>query len=138
MYHSTSRPCFPNSSGPAHCGDAMARCWGIVQDNLKNGKPQLNGSPTCQCQFTDWSYKNASNHVPGYTGSNSPIPNATQYMGAPRVPASVPGVKRADGVSQWYNDSSASSPATKHTVGTRELSDQGNGSYRFSSNPDAV
>jgi len=139
MYHSTSRPCIPNSSGPAHGGDAMARCWGIVQDNLKNGKPQLNGSPTCQCQFTDWSYKNDSNHVPGYTGANSPIPNASMnYMGAPRVMATVAAAKSADSFNQWYNDSSASSPANMHTVGTLELADQGNGSYRFSSNPDAV
>ena len=84
MYHSTSRPCIPNSSGPAHCGDAQNRCWGIAQDHLMNGKPQLNGAPMCQCQFTDWSVNNDGNHVPGYTTANSPIVNPTRNnSGAP-------------------------------------------------------
>ncbi|HEY4184765.1 MAG TPA: DUF4215 domain-containing protein [Polyangia bacterium] len=139
MYHSTSRPCIPNSSGPAHCGDAQPRCWDIVMADTLNGKPQLNGSPTCKCQFTDWSVKNDGNHVPGYTMTNSPITAPTSNnSGAPvYVNAAVPIVKSATTFNQWFNDSTASSPASAHTVGTLELVSTGT-SFRFSSNPDSV
>jgi fibro-slime domain-containing protein len=118
----------------------VSRCWGIVQDNLVNGKPQLNGSPMCKCQFTDWSVKNDGNHVPGYTMINSPLnglTGLTDNSGAPVYTTTVPAVKSMNTFNQWFNDSSASSPANMHFVSTIELAASGN-SYRFLSNPDSV
>ncbi|HEY8926995.1 MAG TPA: DUF4215 domain-containing protein [Polyangia bacterium] len=141
FYHSTSRPCVPNSAGPSHCGDATARCWGIVKDDLKNGKPQLNGSPTCACQFTDWSHDTNGGHVPGYTISNSPL-NGMPYVagpnGHPQYKGTVAIVKSETTFNQWYNDSSGSNPPNSHVVSTLELTDLGNNRYQFSSNPDSV
>jgi fibro-slime domain-containing protein len=141
FYHSASRRCIPNSAGPSRGGDATARCWGIVQDNMLNGKPQLNGSPTCACQFTDWSHDSNGGHVPGYTIANSPL-NGLPYVagpnGHPQFKGNVPIVTSKDTFAQWFTDSPASSPAMTHVVGSIELASIPGNKYRFSSNPDSV
>jgi cysteine-rich repeat protein len=70
--------CVPNSGGPAKGNDSTARCWGIADANLLNGKPIYNSKRAnnqCACQFSDWNIGNAA-HIPsGYTqaGNDSPL-----------------------------------------------------------------
>ena len=70
--------CVPNSGGPAKGNDSTARCWGIADASLLNGKPIYNSKRAnnqCACQFSDWNIGNAA-HIPsGYTqaGNDSPI-----------------------------------------------------------------
>lgn len=135
---SPARSCIPSSTGPSHCGDSTARCWGIAQDQLLNGKPQLNGTPMCPCQFTDWSVRNDGNHVPGYTAANSPILNPTQSnSGTPVYTGYVSPVTSAESFSQWFNDSPASSPPNTHVASMLELAATG-GVFRYSSDPNDV
>lgn len=134
-------PCVPDASGPAHCGMATPRSWGIVQDTLVNGKPQLNGSPVTTCSFVDWSHDTNGGHVPGYSLAESPL-SGLPYMagpsGHPAFLGSVPLVKDKASFDQWFNDSPGSSPPNAHTVGVLELAALGDGRYRFSSGLDSV
>jgi len=71
--------CVPNSGGPAKGNDSTTRCWGIMAENLKNGKPQPGSTTTCTCQFSDWNIAN-SGRIPGnYTlaGNDSPLSDAS-------------------------------------------------------------
>jgi cysteine-rich repeat protein len=76
--------CVPNSGGPSKGNDSTARCWGIVANNLLNGKPQPGSTKTCACQFSDWNIGN-SIRIPGnYTqaGNDSPLSDgAGNYLG---------------------------------------------------------
>jgi len=79
--------CVPNSGGPAKGNDSTARCWGIADPNLLNGKPILNAKRAnnqCACQFSDWNIGNVA-HIPsGYSqaGNDSPISDgAGAYRG---------------------------------------------------------
>jgi cysteine-rich repeat protein len=86
--------CVPNSGGPAKGNDSTARCWGIADANLLNGKPIYNSKRAnnqCACQFSDWNIGNVA-HIPsGYTqaGNDSPISDgAAATAAAPPAPPS--------------------------------------------------
>jgi cysteine-rich repeat protein len=67
--------CVPNSGGPSKGNDSTKRCWGIMADNLLNGKPQAGSTKTCECQFSDWNIGNSPRIQGGYTqaANDSPL-----------------------------------------------------------------
>jgi fibro-slime domain-containing protein len=141
-----TRWCIPDSAGPAKQFDSTARCWGIAQADLLNGKPQLDpAQTTCPCQFTDFSSDGNANHVPGYMESvNSPLrtlemtsPSMVTHPinGHPQWIGTIPIVSSAASFAQWFTDSTYSGAATP---GTLELTPLAGGQYRFSSAPNAV
>jgi len=81
-YNGSSKPttiCVPNSGGTVKGNDSTTRCWGIMADNLLNGKPQPGPTKTCTCQFSDWNIANSA-RIPGnYTlaGNDSPLSDAS-------------------------------------------------------------
>jgi cysteine-rich repeat protein len=86
-YDASSKPttvCVPNSGGPSKGNDSTKRCWGILGDNLLNGKPQAGLTRTCECQFSDWNIGNSSRIPGGYTqaANDSPLSDgAGAYQG---------------------------------------------------------
>jgi len=77
-YNGSSKPttiCVPNSGGAVKGNDSTTRCWGIMADNLLNGKPQPGPTKTCTCQFSDWNIANSGRIQGGYTlaGNDSPL-----------------------------------------------------------------
>jgi cysteine-rich repeat protein len=131
--------CVPNSGGPAKGNDSTARCWGIVADALKNGKPQPGQTTTCKCQFSDWSVGNAD-HIPGgYTQADSPLyapggyrAGVTTYTsnGGPIWAGNVPAYKSADSFKQWFNDDSS---VNKTFTGVIEMESLGSNIYQYAS-----
>jgi len=108
---------------------------------LSNGKPRLNGSPSCACQFTDWSHDTNGGHVPGYTIQNSPLagmPYVAGPNGHPQWRGNVSVVQSQTSFSQWFADSPGSNPPMTHTVGILELGAVASDRYRFATNPDSV
>jgi len=140
-----TRYCVPNSGGPAKGNDSVARCWGIAQPNLLNGKPQYNAAhDPCDCQFSDFSWATNGGHVPGYTGAvDSPLRGQVasktvtyNSSGVPVWHGTVPIVSSATSFAQWYTDNTYT--GNTHVVGNLELVALGNGQFQFSSPPHAV
>ena len=110
--------CVPNAGGPAKGNDSTARCWGIADVNLLNGKPVYNSKRAnnqCACQFSDWNIGNVS-HIPtGYTqaGNDSPISDgAAGYRGgAAGAPISFTNPSgQVTGTLKGYTSSSPAGP----------------------------
>jgi cysteine-rich repeat protein len=140
-----TRYCVPNSGGPAKGNDSVARCWGIAQPNLLNGKPQYNATHAeCDCQFSDYSWNTNGGHVPGYNNTvDSPLrgqvaSNKVTYnsAGAPVWHGTQPIVASATSFAQWYTDNTYT--GNTHIVKNLELAALGNGQFQFSSPPHAV
>jgi hypothetical protein len=140
-----TRYCVPNSGGPAKGNDSTARCWGIAQPNLLNGKPQYSATPPmCDCQFSDYSWGTNGGHVPGYNNTvNSPLrgqvasgKTTMNSAGAPVWKGPLPAVSNATSFSQWFTDNTFTN--NTHLAKNLELTALGNGQFRFSSPPHAV
>jgi fibro-slime domain-containing protein len=128
--------CVPNSGGPSKGNDSTARCWGIVADDLLNGKPQPGSTKSCECQFSDWSVGNSNDHIGGnYAESDSPLyqhSGVTDYTsnGGPIWSGTMPAYKDANSLKQWFNDDSS---VNKTFLDILELPSVGSNIYQFAS-----
>ena len=144
--------CVPNSGGPTKGNDSTARCWGILADNLKNGKPQPGSTTSCDCQYSEWSTGNNNFITGGYTQNDSPLTNGSGgYLGNPISQTStagtfagtipryvqtggpvfvgkVPAYKNADSLKQWYTDDPS---VNKTFISVIELKSIGTNLYQF-------
>ena len=114
--------CVPNSAGPSRGNDSTARCWGIADATLLNGKPQPGPTTTCACQFSDWNFPNAG-HIPGtYTlaGNDSPLSDGNGgYLGggSAGAPVSVAGnAGTSAGTMMGFTPSTPGGPIWKGTT----------------------
>jgi len=130
--------CQTNAVGPSRGSDSTARCWGIVADQLLNGKPQPGLTTTCLCQFTDWSIGNLSHIAGGYTQSDSPLAAGAGYRagvttsttGIPAWKGSVPAYTSANSFQQWWNDDVT---VNQTLVSVLELGAIGSNVYQYAS-----
>jgi fibro-slime domain-containing protein len=131
--------CVPNSGGPAKGNDSTTRCWGIVANNLQNGKPQPGTTTSCSCQFSDWNIGNSS-HIPGgYTQADSPLAVGSGYRsevttytsnGGPIYKGTAPAYKDANSFKQWFNDDSS---VNKTFTDVIEMKSIGSNTYQYAS-----
>jgi cysteine-rich repeat protein len=154
--------CVPNSGGPSKGNDSTTRCWGIMADNLQNGKPQPGPTKTCTCQFSDWSIANSGRIPGGYTlaGNDSPLSDAnggvqggnagttvnTTSTGGPYT-GTLTGYTQSDpggpiwkGTAPAYKDANSfkqwfndDSSVNKTFTGVLELAEIGSNVYQFAS-----
>jgi fibro-slime domain-containing protein len=114
--------CVPNSAGPSRGNDSTARCWGIADATLLNGKPQPGATTTCACQFSDWNFPNSS-RIPGnYTlaANDSPLSDGNGgYLGggSAGAPVSVAGnAGTSAGTMMGFTPSTPGGPIWKGTT----------------------
>jgi fibro-slime domain-containing protein len=155
------RTCVPNSGGlnrKVTSGDSTARCWGIADPTLLNGKPVYAMGATstasfmCPCQFTDWSANNAGQFfpTPQYNFSTqSPIRTLPNNAGQPApgwssVAAGTPGVQlvvNGTTFGQWYKDGTGFSTRTQGILELPLITPAAGATpaqYQFSSDPDTI
>jgi cysteine-rich repeat protein len=134
--------CVPDVSGPTRIMDATPRCWGMVGDELLDGKPQPGRTKTCACKLSDWSVGNSADHIGGhYDKSDSPLASGTGYRSdvtlytpdtktVPIWQGTVPAYKDDASLKQWWNDVPQVNQAFTSVL---ELASQGSNIYEYES-----
>ncbi len=144
--------CVPDGAGAARAawggaGDATARCTGLAQGLLVNGKMVFNSSrpsgSLCSCHYTDWNQ--GEPHYPGY---NFPLTNGTINQtevqgtvdnsgasGKQRFYGQVQSVKDATSFAQWFTDVACTNPPTtpcnRKSLSALSLTETASGSNEF-------